>query len=268
MDQRMPSVFIAHGTPLNVLDDNTWTRTWQRLGSSLPVPRAILSISAHWCTHGVNVTAMDWPPTIHDFRGFPDAMFKISYPAPGDPKLALHVGELLAPLPVTQDRSWGFDHGTWSVLSKAFPRADIPVIQLSIDVDRFPADHFEIGRRLMPLRDQGVLILGSGNVVHNLMMHRRGDTFAYDWALRFNDYIRESLTSHRFDQIINYAASGVDASLSVPTPDHFYPLLYAAGAAGDDAATIVVDGVYSGAISMLSAMFGAPKYNLTNGLPR
>jgi 4,5-DOPA dioxygenase extradiol len=253
---RMPSVFLGHGTPLNVLEDNVWTQAWARIGSEVPPPRAILAVSAHWCTHGVGVTAMERPPTIHDFGAFPRAMFEIQYPAPGDPALARRVAELLAPLPVVQDDSWGLDHGTWSVLCKAYPQAVVPVVQLSIDMCRPPAYHFEIGEKLAPLRDEGVLILGSGNVVHNLMLLRRGEDFAYDWAVRFNDYIRDSLLSHRFERLVAYESFGQAAALSAPTPEHFYPLLYAAGAAGEDAAAVAADGVYSGAISMLSVVFG------------
>lgn len=254
--QRLPSLFLGHGTPLNVLEDNVWTRTWQRIGEEIPRPTAILAVSAHWCTHGVGVTAMDRPPTIHDFGNFPKAMFEIQYPAPGDPALARRVAEVLAPLPVVQDTSWGLDHGTWSVLCKAYPAAAIPVVQLSIDMSQPPAWHFDIGRRLAPLREEGVLILGSGNVVHNLMLIRRGEPFAYDWAVRFNDYIRDSLTSHQFDKLVDYEAFGEAAALSAPTPEHFYPLLYAAGAAGEDAASIATDGVYGGTISMMSVVFG------------
>lgn len=256
--QRMPSVFLGHGTPLNVLEDNAWTQSWQRLASEIATPRAILAVSAHWCTHGLGVTAMERPPTIHDFGGVPQAMFDISYPAPGDPQLARRVAELLAPLPVIQDETWGLDHGTWSVLCKAYPEARIPAVQLSIDVRKPPAYHFEVGRRLAALRDEGVLILGSRNVVHNLMLHRRGEEFAYDWAVRLNDYIRDSLVSHQFHRLVDYAAFGEAAAFSAPTPEHFYPLLYAAGAA-DDAASVAADGVYSGAISMLSVVFGAPQ---------
>jgi 4,5-DOPA dioxygenase extradiol len=253
---RMPCIFMGHGTPLNVLADNEWTRGWRRVGDELPKPTAILAISAHWCTRGTGITAMDAPPTIHDFGGFPKPMYDIRYPAPGDPALARRVAELLQPLPVIPDASWGLDHGTWSVLSKAFPDADIPVVQLSIDMTRPPAFHFEVGARLQPLRDEGVLIFGSGNVVHNLMLRQRNADFAYDWAIRFNDYIRENLLAHRFDALIDYESLGEAATLSAPTPDHFYPLLYAAGAAGVDSAAIAIDGVFEGAMSMLSVVFG------------
>lgn len=255
---RMPAVFLGHGTPLNALADNRWTRTWARVGREIGRPRSILAISAHWCTHGTGVTAMERPPTIHDFGGFPQALFDMRYPAPGDPALAERVREALAPLPVVLDhQSWGLDHGTWSVLSKAYPAADIPVVQLSIDMTRPPRFHFDLGRRLQPLREEGVLILGSGNVVHNLMVFRRqSDDFAYDWAQRFNDYIRDRLLAHDFDAIVNYAAVGEDAAMSVPTPDHYYPLLYVAGAAGEDPAVIESDGVYQASMSMLSVTFG------------
>ncbi len=253
---RMPCAFLGHGTPMNVIMDNVWTRTWETLGQQLPRPRAILAISAHWCTRGIGVTAMDAPPTIHDFGGFPKQMYELSYPAPGDPVLASRVRELLDPLPVVPDRSWGLDHGTWSVLCKAYPAADIPVVQLSLDMTRPPKFHFEVGARLAPLRDEGVLILGTGNVVHNLMLFDRGGDFAYDWAQQFNDYIRDSLLSHQFDALVDYQAVGDAAALSVPTPEHYYPLLYVAGAAGKDPAAIAVDGVTSGAMSMLSVTFG------------
>jgi 4,5-DOPA dioxygenase extradiol len=255
---RMPAVFLGHGTPMNALQDNRWTRTWQRLGREIGRPRAILVISAHWCTHGIGVTAMERPPTIHDFGGFPQALFDMEYPAPGDPALAERVRALLAPLSVVLDReAWGLDHGTWSVLCKAYPAADIPVVQLSIDMTKPPRFHFEIGQRIAPLRDEGVLVLGTGNVVHNLQVFRRQeDDFAYDWARRFNDFIRDRLLAHEFDAVVDYATVGRDAQLSVPTPDHYYPLLYVAGAAGPDPAIVECDGVCQASMSMLSVSFG------------
>lgn len=256
---RMPSVFLGHGTPLNALADNRWTQTWARVGREIGRPKAIVAISGHWCTYGVGVTAMAHPPTIHDFGGFPQALFDIRYPAPGDPQLAARLRDLLAPIPVVLDeQSWGLDHGTWSVLCKAYPEADIPVVQLSIDATQPPHFHFDLGAKLAPLRDEGVLILGSGNIVHNLTVFRRhADDFAYDWAQRFNDYIRDKLLAHDFQAVVDYADRGEDAAMSVPTPDHYFPLLYAAGAAGTDRATIESDGVFQASMSMLSVSFGA-----------
>ena len=255
---RMPSIFLGHGTPLNALADNRWTQTWTRVGREIGRPKAIVAISGHWCTYGVGVTAMARPPTIHDFGGFPQALFDIRYPAPGDPELAARIRDLLAPIPVVlDDRSWGLDHGTWSVLCKAYPAADVPVVQLSIDLTQPPQFHIDLGAKLAPLRDEGVLILGSGNIVHNLTVFRRhADDFAYDWAQRFNDHIRDKLLAHDFRAIVDYADVGADATMSVPTPDHYYPLLYAAGAAGADRATIESDGVFQASMSMLSVSFG------------
>jgi 4,5-DOPA dioxygenase extradiol len=183
-------------------------------------------------------------------------MFEIQYPAPGDPALAARVAELLAPLDVVQDQSWGLDHGTWSVLVKAYPAADIPVIQLSLDMCRPTDYHLDVGRRLAPLRDEGVLILGSGNVVHNLMLHRRGEDFAYDWAVRFNDHVRDRLLARDYAALADYENFGEASALSAPSPEHYYPLLYVAGAAGDDAPRVEIDGVLGGSISMLSVSFG------------
>jgi 4,5-DOPA dioxygenase extradiol len=255
---RMPSLFIGHGTPLNALADNRWTRAWARIGQQVDRPRAILAVSAHWCTHGVAVTAMHNPPTIHDFGGFSNALHQLQYPAPGDPALAERVQQILAPMPVALDReAWGLDHGVWSVLLKAYPAADIPVIQLSIDVDAPSRFHFDVGRRLAPLRDEGVLVFGTGNVVHNLRAFRRyEEELAYDWAISFNTHIREAVLARRFEALIDYEAFGDAARLSVPTPEHYYPLLYVAGAAADDPATIEIDGVGQGAMSMLSVAFG------------
>ncbi|MDB5447903.1 MAG: ygiD [Phenylobacterium sp.] len=253
---RMPVLFLGHGTPLNALRDNAWTRTWQRLGAQAPRPKAIVVISGHWCTTGVRVTGQVRPPTIHDFGAFPQALFDIRYPAPGDPGLAARIRRLLAPVPAALDHDWGFDHGAWSVCSKAFPAADIPMVQLSVDIAQPPRFHFDLGARLTPLREAGVLILASGNVVHNLQLRERDAPFAYDWATDFNDFIRDALLAGRMDAVIDYAGQGLSAALAVPTPDHFYPLLYACGAADGDAAAIEVDDVYQGSMSMMSVSFG------------
>jgi 4,5-DOPA dioxygenase extradiol len=193
---------------------------------------------AHWYTNGIGVTAMAHPRTIHDFGGFPQALQDMQYPAPGDPELARHICALLSPFPVILDETeWGLDHGVWSVLCKVFPAADVPVLQLSIDSHRTPQQHFDIGARLEPLRDEGVLVLGTGNAVHNLEVFRRYD--------------------ENFGPSIDYARFGHDATLSVPSPDHYYPLLYVAGAAGADEATVEIDGVCQGSMSMLSVSYGA-----------
>src|SRR5262245_10943183 len=226
---RMPVIFFGHGTPMNTLARNRHTEAWRKLGESVPRPRAILCVSAHWYTHGTGVAAMERPETIHDFYGFPQALFDVQYPAPGDPALAARVRELLAPIDVELDRSWGLDHGTWSVLVHAFPGARIPVVQLSIDGTQPPRFHYELGRCLAPLREDGVLVLGSGNVVHNLRVLRRaGDAPPYDWAVRFNSRVRDALAARAHDALVDYAAGGEDAALSVPTPEHYLPLLYIA----------------------------------------
>lgn len=255
--KRMPTAFLGHGTPLNLLRRNSWTEGWERIGAELGRPKAILCISGHWCTRGVGVTAMEQPPTIHDFNGFPRPLHEMNYPAPGSPRLAERVRDLLAPMEVHLDQRWGFDHGTWLVLAKAYPSAEIPVVQLSIDLPQPPRFHFEVGRRLATLRAEGVLILGSGNVVHNLWERQRDVPFAYDWARRFNDFVRESLLRRDWDALVDYTSQGEDALRSVPTPDHYYPLLYACGAAAEtDPVSIEIDAVCDGSMSMMSVVFG------------
>ena len=254
---RMPVIFFGHGSPMNALERNRYTEAWQKLGESVPRPRAILSVSAHWYTQGTAVTAVEQPKTIHDFYGFPQALFDIQYPAPGDPRLAARVHGLLAPVDVQMDRSWGLDHGTWSVLKHAYPDADIPVVQLSLDGTQPPALHYEIGKRLAPLRDEGVLVIGSGNVVHNLRLMKRGGGPAFDWAVRFNEKVRDALASRDHPALIDFERLGEDARLSVPTPEHYLPLLYFAALQGkDETVSFAVDGYDLGSISMLTAVAG------------
>jgi 4,5-DOPA dioxygenase extradiol len=256
---RTPAVFFGHGSPMNTLDRNQYTETWRRIGESIPTPKAIVCVSAHWTTEGTAVTAMSHPKTIHDFYGFPQALFDVRYPAPGDPQLASRVRELLAPLDVGLDESWGLDHGTWSVLKHAYPRADVPVVQLSIDGTQPARFHYETGRRLAPLRDEGVLIAGSGNVVHNLRMMKRAGGQAFDWAVRFNERIREALAARDHDTLVDFDKLGQDARLSVPTPEHYLPLLYVAALQGEDEKmSLAVDGYDLGSISMLTAVVGPP----------
>ncbi|WP_394779832.1 4,5-DOPA dioxygenase extradiol [Undibacterium sp.] len=253
---RMPAIFFGHGSPMNALEDNRYTQAWEALGKQFPRPKAILVVSAHWTTRGTAVTAAKEPVTIHDFGGFPQALFDVRYPAPGDPALAARVAELLAPLPVGMDQQWGLDHGTWSVLVKAYPQADIPVIQLSIDIEKPPAYHFALGQKLQALRDEGVMVIGTGNVVHNLRrLDRDASGQGWGWAARFNNAIRKYLQDGDLQGVVNYQSLGQDALLSVPTPEHFLPLLYILGSKAEgETLDIPIDGMEMGAISMLSVV--------------
>ena len=255
---RLPAVFFGHGNPMNTLERNTYTNAWRRLGAAIARPQAILAVSAHWYTRGTSVTAMETPRTIHDFGGFPQALFEVQYPAPGDPALAACVRDKLAPVGVSLDESWGLDHGTWSVLVHAFPDADVPVVQLSIDGTKPPRFHYELAKRLAPLRDDGVLIIGSGNVVHNLgLIQWTEGSKPYDWAIRFNDMVRGHLAARHHEPLIEYDRLGEEARLSVPTPDHYLPLLYIiALQQPDETISFPVDGIEHGSIGMLSAMVG------------
>ena len=255
----MPTLFIGHGNPMNALLNNRYTDAWQRLAQSLPRPTAILAVSAHWYVPGTAVTIATAPRTIHDFGGFPPELFAVRYPAPGDPALAARVQELLAPVSVARDDQWGLDHGTWSVLCRMYPSADIPVVQLSIDRTLSPTIHYEIGERLAPLRAEGVLVFGSGNLVHNLRAYAwgQGDVPAYDWAVRFEARARELLGAEDQRPLIDYPRLGPEAMLAVPTPEHYLPLLYAiASRQRHEAVRFPVDGVDGGSISMLSVQVG------------
>jgi 4,5-DOPA dioxygenase extradiol len=244
---------------MNTLADNRYTQTWRRLGDAVGKPKAILMVSAHWYTRGTAVTAMQRPKTIHDFYGFPQELFDVQYPAAGDPALAARVRELLAPeLDVALDQSWGLDHGTWSVLKHAYPDADVPVVQLSIDGTKPAAFHHAVGARLAPLRGEGVLIAGSGNVVHNLGVMKLAGGSPYDWAVRFNDYVREAIATQRYDRLIDYGQAGEDARMAVPTPEHYLPMLYVLGARqAGESASLEVDGLELSSIGMLSVGVGA-----------
>lgn len=259
MARSMPAVFFGHGNPMNALEVNTYTEAWRRIGAALPRPQTILAISAHWYGPGTSVTAAESPRTIHDFGGFPRELYGVQYPAAGAPRLARRIRELLAPLPVTLDDSWGLDHGTWSVLRHVYPAADVPVIQLSID-ETLPAfRHFEIGRQLAPLREEGILILGSGNLVHNLHAYAWGrhTQEPYDWAVAFEQRARALMLNHDFGPLIDYERLGGDAVLSAPTPDHYLPLLYVLGTWREgDAIAFPVEGVDGGSISMLTVSVG------------
>jgi 4,5-DOPA dioxygenase extradiol len=256
---RLPALFLGHGNPMNALEDNAWTRAWARLGATLPRPRAILAISAHWYIGGTAVTAMSAPRTIHDFGGFPRELFQVRYPARGDGALAARIQKLLAPLEVRADHTWGLDHGTWSVLCHLFPDADVPVVQLSIDETQPAAFHHGVGVRLRPLRNEGILLLGSGDVVHNLHTYAWGrhPQEPYDWALRFETHVRERLEAGDHAPLIDYASFGRDALLAVPTPEHYLPLLYVLGASSPGEPVIFpVQGVDGGSVSMLAVQIG------------
>jgi 4,5-DOPA dioxygenase extradiol len=254
-----PAIFFGHGNPMNALQRNAYTEAWSRLGKSLPRPVAILSISAHWFVPQTGVTVTTAPRTIHDFGGFPRELYQVKYPAPGDPELARRVQKLLAPVAVNLDESWGLDHGTWSVLCHVYPQADIPIVQLSIDETQPAAFHYEIGRRLAPLRGEGVLIVGSGNLVHNLHAYAWGrhPVDPFDWAVRFEQQVREMLLAGEHTPLIDYEKLGRDAMLSIPTPDHYLPLLYAVATRQErEQITFPVEGVDGGSISMLSVRVG------------
>ncbi len=255
---RLPAVFIGHGSPMNALEHNRYTDAWRELGRALPRPRAILAVSAHWMTHGTAVTAMEQPRTIHDFGGFPRELFEVQYPAPGDPALAARVQELLAPVPVQADKSWGLDHGTWSVLAHLYPQADVPVVQLSLDAALSPRDHYQLAKRLAPLRDEGILILGSGNVVHNLGLMRWSENQSpCDWAVRFNNRVRTALAAGDRDTLVDFTDLGQESALSIPTAEHFLPLLYViAQQLPGEGVSLPVDGIEYGSIGMLAAVVG------------
>ena len=256
----MPAIFFGHGNPMNALAKNTWTARWAAIGKEIPRPRAVLCISAHWYLPSTLVTGMTQPRTIHDFGGFPRELNQFAYPAPGDPELARRIQQLLAPTIVGWDEThWGLDHGTWSVLCHVFPEANVPVVQLSIDETQPPEFHYEVARRLSPLRDEGVLIIGSGNLVHNLHSYSWGrhEVEPFDWAVRFEEQARKLLLAGDHEPLVNYEMLGRDAMLAAPTPDHYLPLLYViAQARANDAVTFPVDGFDGGSISMLSVQIG------------
>jgi 4,5-DOPA dioxygenase extradiol len=265
---RMPAAFLGHGSPMNALELNRFSRAWRELGQSMPRPRAILCISAHWYVNFTAVTAMPRPRTIHDFYGFPRALFEVQYPAPGDPDLAREIADLVRPAYVGLDAdSWGIDHGTWSVLLHVFPEAEIPVVQLSIDVRKSFDEHLELGAQLAPLRERGVLILGSGNIVHNLKaVQWNAPDSGFDWAYRFDEAARALLVERPTD--ISVLEEHSDFKAAVPTPDHFIPLLYFAGlarAAGRPA-HVLVEGCALGSISMTSYTLDAAPVKRQSGV--
>jgi len=259
MAQVLPAIFFGHGNPLNAVLENRYTAAWRQIGTEVSKPKAILSISAHWFVPGTGVTISTSPRTIHDFGGFPQELYQVQYPAPGDPALARRVQNMLKPLPVGFDDSWGLDHGTWSVLRHVYPNADVPVVQLSIDEAQPASVHFEIGRRLAPLRAEGILIVGSGNLVHNLHAYAWGRHMPdpYDWAIRFEEEAKQMMIAGEYKPLIDYESLGPEAMLSIPTPDHYLPLLYVIGSRQEgEVITFPIEGVDGGSISMLTAKVG------------
>ena len=275
----MPTIFFGHGNPMNALSENSYTEGWASIGKSIPRPKAVLAVSAHWYIQHCAVTANLNPRTIHDFGGFPEELFHVEYPAPGSPELARRIKDMLGPamldsstgassklsasvitpVAVSLDESWGLDHGTWSVLKHVFPAADIPIVQLSIDRSQPPLYHYELGKRLAPLREEGVLIIGSGNIVHNLSAYVWDEPGIkpFDWALRFEAQARDLMLKGDDAPLVNYENFGRDAPLAAPTPEHYLPLLYVLGLRQKkEKASFPVEGVDGGAISMLAVQIG------------
>jgi 4,5-DOPA dioxygenase extradiol len=255
---RLPAIFVGHGNPMNALAQNEYTRAWRSMGASIPKPRAVLAISAHWYVPYTAVTAMSTPRTIHDFGGFPRELSEFQYPAPGSPEVAAEVRDVIG-ASVQLDQSWGLDHGSWGVLCHVFPEADVPVIQLSINRTLAPRDHYQLGRALAPLRERGILIVASGNLIHNLREYAWGEEGVepYDWALRFETQAKSAMLAGDHQTLIEYETLGRDALLAAPTPEHYLPLLYALGAqSAGDAVNFPVEGIDGGSISMLSVRVG------------
>jgi len=255
----MPAIFFGHGNPMNALYRNAWTEGWAEIGRGIPRPKGILCISAHWYIPTLAVTAMQQPRTIHDFGGFPRELFEFEYPAPGSPELATRVSELVGTEVYSDERQWGLDHGTWSVFCHVFPEADIPIVQLSIDETKSAGWHYQLAKRLAPLRDEGVLIAGSGNLIHNLHTYAWGkhDVEPFEWALRFEETARRLMITGEHEPLINYESLGKDALLSAPTSDHYLPLLYVlAQRRDDDDVSFPVEGFDGGSISMTTVQIG------------
>ncbi|MNS01498.1 LigB family dioxygenase [compost metagenome] len=260
-DTKHPVLFIGHGTPMNGIEDNEFSRNWTKFGNEIPKPKAVLVISAHWLTNGTKVTAMENPKTIHDFGGFPQALFDVQYPAKGSPELARETANLIQSTHVDLDHEWGLDHGTWTVVRHMYPNADIPVLQLSIDYNKPPQYHFDLAKQLKALRKKGVLIIGSGNMVHNLRMvawdKLQEPEFGFDWAIEMNSIFKEKIGNRDFQSLINYEKLNAAAKLAIPTPDHYYPLLYSIALQDDkEDVSFFNDKAVGGSLTMTSVKFG------------
>jgi 4,5-DOPA dioxygenase extradiol len=253
----MPTIFIGHGSPMNGIEHNEFSQSWADLAKGIPVPKAVLVVSAHWYTHGTFVTAMDFPSTIHDFGGFPQALFDVQYPAPGAPALAAEIPSLVHSTPVGLDHDWGLDHGTWTIVRHMYPEADIPVLQLSIDYTQSPERHYEIAKEIYALRKKGVLVLGSGNMVHNLRMlsWEMINGGGYDWAIEMNDKFKNLIANGDHQSLINYRNLGKEALLAIPTPEHYLPLIYTLGMKGAQEEILFFnDQAVGGSLTMTSVL--------------
>lgn len=260
-EEKMPVLFIGHGSPMNAIEDNIFSKRWQQIGKEIPIPKAVVVVSAHWLTKGTMVTAMPNPKTIHDFGGFPQALFDVQYPAPGSPELATEIQKLITNPAVELDHDWGLDHGTWSVVKHMYPDADIPVLQLSIDYYKPAAYHYELAKQLLALRKKGVLIIGSGNMVHNLRMvawdKLNEPEYGFDWALEMNDIFKNKISNGFHKELIQYEKLHKAATLAIPTPDHYYPLLYILALQTDnDKVEFFNDKAVGGSLTMTSVKIG------------
>lgn len=258
---KMPVLFLGHGSPMNAIEENQFVQGFRKAASEIPKPNAILCISAHWFTNGTKVTAMPMPRTIHDFGGFPQALFDVQYPAPGSPELARETAELLEPVFVEEDHSWGLDHGAWSVIKHMYPEAGIPVIQMSIDYSKPPQYHFDLAQKLNKLREKGILIIGSGNIIHNLRLidWRNINTVGagWDWAIEAREKTNNWLLDGDFKNIIDYNQQGISLQYAVPTPDHYLPLIYTLGLkTSSDQLSLFNDELIGGSLSMTSVRIG------------
>jgi 4,5-DOPA dioxygenase extradiol len=259
--EKQPVLFIGHGSPMNAIQDNEFSQTWSKMGNEIPKPVAVVVISAHWLTSGTHVTAMENPKTIHDFGGFPQALFDVEYPAKGSPELAKATADLITSTNVIQDHDWGLDHGTWSVVRHMYPNADIPTLQLSIDYNKPPQYHFDLAKQLQVLRNKGVLIIGSGNMVHNLSMvawdKLQDSGYGFDWAIEMNEVFKEKIGNRNFQSLIQYEKLNAAARLAIPTPDHYYPLLYTLGIQDrQDEISFFNDKAVGGSLTMTSVKWG------------
>lgn len=250
---------MGHGSPMNGIEDNEFSTEWARMAQNIPVPTAVIVVSAHWFTKGTHLTAMDFPSTIHDFGGFPQALFDVNYPAPGSPDLAIAAKKLIQSVEVGLDHDWGLDHGAWTVLRHMYPQANVPVVQLSIDYTKDARFHYELARELYELRKKGVLIMGSGNMVHNLKMMswEMINGGGYDWALEINDQFKQLIMNNEHQPLQAYQTLGKAAMLAIPTPEHYLPLMYTLGLKNDqELVTLFNDKAVAGSLTMTSVRIG------------